>query len=363
MFEYYTALTIVTSSIIISAYLVTQSDDVIDRFSRNTFLIAYIMLLLMGGFDWLAIYLEKNNPNLQMLSTFLLGVVIFLAPSINAILTLGINDKKSKPLTYFVVIIILLSFCVGFSGLFSDSIFYYDEQNVFHRGNYFFIHIILIVLSSLMLFINTFRLGIKYQNRNNFILVLDLVLFIGALLVQYFSRETPILWISYLIGIGFGYIYYATTVSQIDVLTSILNRKCYDSQLYSIHTDVIILFFDVNKFKEINDTVGHGIGDYCLVEIAKAIKTVYGKSGYCYRIGGDEFSVILHKNLESIDELNSRFSKLLFEGTYEYELPTVSIGYSYYYPNKSSIQKVIDEADAMMYSIKQQRNLSDGNNE
>ncbi len=354
MFAYYSALLIITCSISISALTVIYYDDVMDKSTRNVFISAHITLVVIYVFDWLAHYLEITNSTQHLLTTVSTSIVIFLAPTITAVLAWGINDKKSPLLTHTVVSILALSFIFGFSGLFSDAIYYYDGQNSYHRGNYFFLYFILVLWSGLTLFINTYRLGVKYQNKNNFILILDLFLFLGALFFQYTFTGVGILWISYLIATCFEYIYYSSLVNQIDVLTGILNRKCYDSQLYNIKTNAIILFFDVNNFKEINDINGHVIGDYCLIEIATAIKEVYGKSGYCYRIGGDEFSVILHKNLESIEEFNSKFSTVIFEKKYKHTLPTVSVGYSYYYPNKTSIQKVIEEADMMMYQIKQE---------
>ena len=51
--------------------------------------------------------------------------------------------------------------------------------------------------------------------------------------------------------------------------------------------------FDVDDFKQINDRYGHIQGDLCLAGIAECIKKSYANFGYCYRIGGDEFCVLL----------------------------------------------------------------------
>ncbi len=354
MFGYYTVLLIITISLIFSIQLILYCDDALNKFNKSIFSIAYILILVIYIFEWVAAYLEKTNSSMQLIATFSMGVVLFLAPSITAIITWGIDDKKYTFLSFVVFSIITLSFIIGFSGMFTDLIFYYDAQNIYHRGEYYFIHLLLSIVSALLLLINTIRIGIKYQNKNNYILLLNFSLFLGTLLVQFLFTGVWIMWLSYIFAIGFTYVYYSSLVNQIDVLTGVLNRKCYDNQLYDIDTNAIILIFDVNKFKEINDTLGHDAGDYCLIEIANAIKKIYGKSGFCYRIGGDEFSVILHKNLELIEDLNSKFITLLSEYEYKMELPTVSIGYSYYYPNKSSIQEVIEEADRVMYQKKQQ---------
>ncbi len=353
MFGYYTTLSIITCSIIISAIIVIYNDTILEKLSKNIFMISYIMLLFVCIFEWLVVYLERINSPLHLITTFSMGLVLFLAPSITAMLTLGINDRESKWLNYVAISIVTFSFIAGFSGLFSDAIFYYDEHSIYHRGEYYAVHVLLVIFSALTLLINTLRLGIKYQNKNTYILFLNFIIFLGAMYAQFTYNGVWILWISYTISISFGYIYYSSFVNQIDVLTGILNRKCFDSHIYDIRSNAVLLIIDVNKFKEINDTHGHAAGDYCLLEIARAIKKVYGKSGYCYRVGGDEFCVLLYKNLDSLEELNSNFIKKISEKNYKLALPGVSIGYSYYYPNKSSIQKVIEEADAMMYTLKQ----------
>ncbi len=357
MFEYYTILLIVTTSLVLSALVIIYNDNVLSKFNRDIFVISHIVLLISYGFEWIALYLSKTNSSMHALTTLATGMVLFAAPSMMVILAWGINDTKSKLLSNIVLTVMILNFMIGFSGLFCNAVFYYDDQSIYHRGDFFFLHFIMVIISALTLFINTFRLGLKYQNKNNYILILDLTLFLVGLLTHFSFDGIYILWLSILIALGIFYIYYSSFANQVDILTRTLNRKCFDSQLYDIKSNAIILFFDVNKFKEINDTHGHSAGDYCLIEIAKAIKEVYGKSGYCYRLGGDEFSVILNKNLDSIEELNEKFRNLISEKKYTLALPTVSIGHSYYYPNKTSIQKVIEEADAMMYQLKQQTDI------
>ncbi len=355
MFGYYTALAIITTSVIITALMIIHYDNVLEKFNKIVFITSYFALLLMCVFEWLAIYLEKIHSPMHLFTTFSMALVFFISPSIISFLTLGINVGNSKRLNYIVFSIVFISFIFSFSSLFSDILFYYDEQNTYQRGVLFPMYFVIVIFSALTLLVNTFRVGLKYQNKNNYILILAFLLFLGALFTEFMFEGVWILWISYTISISFGYIYFCSLVNQVDILTGILNRKCFDSHIYDLKSNSIILFLDVNKFKEINDTHGHAAGDYCLIEIAKAIKEVYGNSGYCYRIGGDEFSVILNKNLDSLDELNTQFSNLIAEKKYKLALPTVSIGHSYYYPNKSSIQKVIEEADEMMYTLKQQR--------
>ena len=95
------------------------------------------------------------------------------------------------------------------------------------------------------------------------------------------------------------------------------------------------------------------MGDICLKNVAQQLRNVYGRYGFCYRVGGDEFCVILHDHLENIEELNSRFVSAIRELQKEDgRMPNVSLGYAYYDAAASYIQDVIKEADAMLYRNK-----------
>ncbi len=125
----------------------------------------------------------------------------------------------------------------------------------------------------------------------------------------------------------------------------------------------MVLFFDVDDFKNINDQYGHQFGDKCLKCIADILREVYGMAmidGACYRIGGDEFCVIIpcqeRFSEELMEAINHRFVRKL-EKKREMEplLPTVSVGYGAYEPGKNDMELVIKEADENMYKWKQKR--------
>ena len=82
--------------------------------------------------------------------------------------------------------------------------------------------------------------------------------------------------------------------------------------------------FDVDDFKQVNDCHGHVKGDLCLAGIAECIKKAYADFGYCYRIGGDEFCVLL-KNRAKEEECRQEFLRRWVEKRRKFTfLPTVS---------------------------------------
>ena len=90
-----------------------------------------------------------------------------------------------------------------------------------------------------------------------------------------------------------------------------MNRGAYERRVKSQRRRVGILFFDVNDFKTINDQHGHQFGDESLTAVAKSLRRAYGTYGLCYRIGGDEFCVILDRRIDSVQELDLDFENAM----------------------------------------------------
>lgn len=149
------------------------------------------------------------------------------------------------------------------------------------------------------------------------------------------------------------YNYRGNVVHQIDRTTQLLNRRCYEREIENMKSSAYVLIFDINKFKQINDTYGHAEGDRALELVARQIYKVYGKYGACYRIGGDEFCVIMWKNLDKIKTLNCSFQETIENmNQNNIKLSGVSLGYAYYDEKKMNIKDVIAQADEMMYKNK-----------
>lgn len=104
------------------------------------------------------------------------------------------------------------------------------------------------------------------------------------------------------------YIRYYKMMLQVDAVTQLLNRRCYDVSITDMGSRAMILYFDIDKFKQINDIYGHSVGDLCLRKVAQLLRNVYRKHGLCYRIGGDAFCVILHNGMEKLEKLHQAFT-------------------------------------------------------
>tara|TARA_B100001063_G_scaffold216518_1_gene218296 strand:+ start:25951 stop:27228 length:1278 start_codon:yes stop_codon:yes gene_type:complete len=149
-----------------------------------------------------------------------------------------------------------------------------------------------------------------------------------------------------------------------DTLTSLANRvKLYeylDTSLQNANdtnTQTYVLFMDLNKFKIINDTFGHEAGDLMLQTAAKRFKSILREEDELFRIGGDEFLIVIQNIIEQsqIDVIIKKLLDSTFEpinyNTHKMEL-SVSIGISSYPDTANNKEELIKSADIAMYEAK-----------
>lgn len=148
-----------------------------------------------------------------------------------------------------------------------------------------------------------------------------------------------------------------------DYLTGLYNRMCCERDLAvqidyakKHHQKGAILYLDLDDFKHINDGLGHRYGDVLLQAIAHSIQRVEGIHDTCYRMGGDEFVIIipveLYPRLERIVEaIRLIFSNPWFLKDADYYC-TMSMGIAEFPDESDNVQDLIKKADIAMYEAK-----------
>lgn len=91
-----------------------------------------------------------------------------------------------------------------------------------------------------------------------------------------------------------------------DPLTGLMNRAAFHTKLEAIDSQdesmTIVLFFDLDRFKEVNDTLGHKVGDELLVQVASRTVEALPGNARIARLGGDEFAAIIPWHFDSLPE-------------------------------------------------------------
>ncbi|MBB1361319.1 MAG: EAL domain-containing protein [Shewanella sp.] len=118
-----------------------------------------------------------------------------------------------------------------------------------------------------------------------------------------------------------------------------------------------LLFIDLDRFKNVNDSLGHALGDQFLARIARILERVVGDRGSVARLGGDEF-VILADEIQTPSQAADFVDKLLIQLNTPIQLnehaihPAASIGISIYPEDGNTAEDLIRHADIAMYSAK-----------
>lgn len=149
-----------------------------------------------------------------------------------------------------------------------------------------------------------------------------------------------------------------------DSLTQLPNRAHFEREIIDVFElakinkeKVAILFIDLDRFKVINDTLGHHIGDEMLVKLSERIKKVLEKNDLFARIGGDEFVVILNPVKEKKDagttaeKILSIIRKPIRVQNYCLNT-TASIGIAMYPADGEDKSSIVKHADSAMYAAK-----------
>ena len=163
-----------------------------------------------------------------------------------------------------------------------------------------------------------------------------------------------------LIVIVYRYMSYREYQGEIDALTGVMGRRLFLSYCTKVQQNRKpadspkgwFLFLDVDYFKQINDTLGHTVGDETLKQVAVTLQNTFGSSGAVGRVGGDEFAVMVNQEMSS-QELARRLDKFLVDIATILPQRTVScsIG-AYHFVFPQEINHLLSETDQVLYQAK-----------
>ena len=149
-----------------------------------------------------------------------------------------------------------------------------------------------------------------------------------------------------------------------DVLTGLPNRTLLQERLKEALSDwhqnrrTALLFLDLDRFKLINDSLGHSFGDLLLRQVADRLQAQLRKQDTVARVGGDEFLILL-PGIDTIAEAESTAARLVSSLTGEFQIQgrqlsvSCSVGISIFPEHGRDEETLIRNADAAMYSAKE----------
>ena len=151
-------------------------------------------------------------------------------------------------------------------------------------------------------------------------------------------------------------------LSREDRLTGLGNRRGFDDYFAELEAsassfrNVLLIFLDVNGLKIVNDRFGHRAGDELIIGSARCLSHAFSELGNCYRIGGDEFAVVILNPEISVQQCAEKLDEAiaLHNGNNRWKL-SIAWGTSYLRDDRGNLKRTSDwmfEADQAMYAMK-----------
>ena len=352
--EYFIMLTISLIMIVISIF----------RFKQHPRISTYVLALIAASITLsVAKTLEEYGKTVSNLP--LTVICSFLGYTINPFCIFFFIMMSGKPRSKRFVIILLIPLIINiidYSLMFIPGVNRYVVYFTPKEGGglgwhgfdsplRFFSHIISAIYLAYLIYISFTRISSKHLAHGLTIISCATLVIIAVVIESFFNDLGKIHILSTTIALStiVYYLYLYVERAQIDALTGLFNRETYYHDINKMEKSVNgVIQLDMNGLKYINDNFGHMEGDKAIAEIANIIYKSAKRNMYLYRIGGDEFLVIVLNGTEQqLIDFIEKFKAGISKTTYH-----CSVGFSYRESKKTAYVDLFKDAEKKMYDDK-----------
>ena len=352
---YFYVLTAIDLFVLSFMCILTKLSESLNKKQKRGFFLAFALIAGISVLEVVTLAVDGAPAGYRWLNILSNYLGFGLSPAVSLCMVYVMDRKKMVNFWFRAAVC-----CEGGYLLFlalsipAGLVFSVSEDNVYSRGPYFCIYILMYLAAIVYLSASTIVTAREFQNRSR-VLLYPLIVFLAAeTIIQIALPQLHVTWLCVTLLSVLYFIYCSEMWNQLDALTGLLNQNSYLNRTAEMRrSGEVLVVFDVDDFKQVNDRYGHVKGDICLAEIAACIKKAYARHGYCYRMGGDEFCVLLRDGdrehacaRDFVRRLDERRKELDF-------LPTVSFGSAEI--SSENVVTVKDRADHNMYRYKKER--------
>lgn len=239
-------------------------------------------------------------------------------------------------------------------------IFYVNSENEYRRGNLFYVALAVSFGYFAYMVVLSYREYRDTDRHEKVYLMCIFLAVVSGVVAQIMDSDLRTMWPSVGIGMLLYYVFSLESSSKYDMLTGVRNSNAYNraKESLTIHKDYAIIVFDINDLKMVNDLHGHYKGDQLIMSCASVIMNAFLGAGRLFRIGGDEF-VLIMTELPADYELKKRFYVMeqgLKRASKMLDVP-VSVSYGYDYHREGEFftyMELFQKTDAKMYVMKRE---------
>ena len=349
---YFYVLTAIDLFVLSFMCILTKLSESLNKKQKQGFFLAFALIAAISVLEVVTLAVDGTPAGYRWLNILSNYLGFGLSPGV-CLCLVYVMDRKKRMNRWFRAAVCCEACYLLFLALSIPAglVFSVSADNVYSRGQYFYIYIILYFAAIVYLSVSTIVTAREFQNRSRALIYPLMIFLLIETIIQVTLPDLHVTWLCVTLLSVLYFIYCSEMWNQLDALTGLLNQNSYLNRTAEMRRNGgVLVVFDVDSFKQINDRYGHLQGDVCLAEIADCIKKAYARCGYCYRIGGDEFCVLLR---DAADEARcaAALQSLLAERRKEITLlPTVSFGSAVF--SGEDVVTVKDRADRALYCAK-----------
>ena len=320
----------------------TKYSETLSQQKRNWFIRSFALIIVISVLEVITIVVDHGPASFRWVNIIANYLGFGLTPAASIFLAFAL--EKNRSITYAMIVegVYLVLLAVTFP---LKPIFCVDQNNQYIRGDFFGIFLAVYFAGTLYFLAMTLRVAARYQNKSRTSIYLIAAFLLLGTMVQVAFPQVHVTWLCVSLLSILYFTYYNGMWQQLDELTGLLNQKSYLNQTASLSQDGTLVVFDIDDFKHINDGLGHQYGDVLLRAISHALQRVEGIHDTCYRMGGDEFVIVVSHDVypdfdRLLEDIKQIFSKPWFLKNADYYC-TMSMGIVTFPDHGDSVPELI----------------------
>ncbi|MGH0053055.1 MAG: GGDEF domain-containing protein [Sphaerochaetaceae bacterium] len=265
--------------------------------NRYYILASYITLVLLS-LEVVSHSLVNHTSALAMVMHLLANAIYFILMPFVVLLILwylGYSDFETKT-KRLLVSPLVLNALIAILSIQNGWYFTISTTNEYIRGPYFYVTTCLIFFYYIQIPLQLYKMRKETISPSKVLMIMVYFLPIIATILQFFHLNISYITSSTAASLLLYYLIVQEAKFDYDLPTKARNRIAFEREIVAQHAksqEIGLFLFDMNNLKRVNDTWGHQEGDYLLVILAQLLSQTFAPEGKVFRIGGDEFCVLL----------------------------------------------------------------------
>ena len=293
--QYFLVLTTIDLFVLTFMCILTKLSETLNSKQKRGFFLAFVLIGVISILEVITILVDGAPVHLRWLNILSNYLGFGLSPAVSLCLVYVLDKKQGVRRGFKTAVACEAAYLISLALMLPGGmVFSVSEENLYSRGDFFAFYVTAYFAALVYLAACTAITARVFQNRSR-VLIYPLIVFLAAeTIIQIALPQLHVTWLCVTLLSVLYFIYCSEMWNQLDALTGLLNQNSYLNRTAEMRrSGEVLVVFDVDDFKQVNDQYGHVKGDICLAEIAACIKRAYARHGYCYRTGGDEFCVLL----------------------------------------------------------------------